>query len=84
MRRGNVRPGRPADAGHAGAGWHRQPVAWLAALLLLASLAAVVATIVVAARFPDDTVPAAGARVLKTPVSREADPPPAAATDPTE
>jgi hypothetical protein len=75
MRRGNVRQGRPIDApATAGARWYRQPIAWLAALILCVSLGAVVATIVVAQRYPDEPVPATGARVLKAPVNRSVDP----------
>jgi hypothetical protein len=45
----------------------------LAALILFASLGAIAVTIVVAERFPDASLPAAGDRVLKTPVARAAD-----------
>jgi hypothetical protein len=71
-----VSTGRPADALPAGARWYRQPVAWLGALVLLASLAAVAATIVVAQRFEDEPLPVAGERILKAPVTRPADPAP--------
>jgi|RhiMethySRZTD1v2_1073278.scaffolds.fasta_scaffold2392554_1 hypothetical protein len=85
MRRGNVRPERPIDApATAGASWYRQPIAWLAALILCVSLAAVVATIVVAQRYPDEPVPATGARVLKAPVNRSVDPTPHADSEPAE
>jgi hypothetical protein len=69
-----VKPGPRADAARADACWYRQPVAWLAALVLLASLGAVVFTITVAERYPDDSLPAGDQRVLKTPVEREGDP----------
>ena len=85
MRRGNVRPERPIDApATAGARWYRQPIAWLAALILCVSLGAVVATIVVARRYPDEPVPATGARVLKAPVNRPVDPTPRAKPEPGE
>ena len=80
MRRGNVRPERPIDApATAGASWYRQPIAWLAALILCISLAAVVAQ-----RYPDEPVPATGARVLKAPVNRSVDPTPHADSEPAE
>ena len=84
MQRGNVRPEPRADAGRAGGRWYRQPVAWLAALVLCGSLAVVAVTIVVAQRYADEPLPAAGARVLKAPVSRSADPAPVADADPVE
>ena len=85
MLRGNVRPERTIDArATAGARWYRQPIAWLAALILCVSLAAVVATIVVAQRYPDEAVPATGARVLKAPVNRSVDPTPHANPEPAE
>ena len=74
MRPGNVKPGRQTDPARAGASWYRQPIAWLAALVLLASLGAVVVTITVAERYPDDSLPAGDDRVLKTPVERQGDP----------
>ena len=83
MRRGNVRPGRLTDT-HVGACWYRQPIAWLAALIMCASLAAVATTIIVAQRHPDDPVPASDARVLKTPVTRTADPAAPAESEPPE
>ena len=85
MRRGNVRLERPIDApAAAGARWYRQPIAWLAALILCVSLGAVVATIVVAQRYPDEPVPATDARVLKAPVNRSVDPTPHVNPEPTE
>jgi hypothetical protein len=59
--------------------WYRQPVAWLAVVVLLASIGVVVATIVVAERLPAEPVPVESERLLKAPVSRERDeaPPPA-------
>jgi hypothetical protein len=80
-----VRPERPIDApATGGARWYRQPIAWLAALILCASLGAVVATIVVAQRYPDEPVPATGARVLKAPVNRSVDPTPDGNPEPAE
>jgi len=42
------------------------------------------ATIVVAQRYPDEPVPATGARVLKAPVNRSVDPTPHADSEPAE
>lgn len=75
-RPGNVKPGQHTDAALAGARWYRQPVAWLAAIVLAASLGAVAVTIVVAERYPDDSLPIATERVLKAPVARDSDAPP--------
>ncbi len=59
-----------AEPARGGAPWYRQPVAWLAALILVASFALVAVTIVVAERHADEPLPVAGVRVLKTPVAR--------------
>ena len=70
-----MRPAPRSDAEPRGARWYRQPVAWLAVAVLMGSLAAVAATIVVAQRYADEPLPVAGVRVLKTPVARPADTP---------
>lgn len=75
---------RYAEAAPAGARWYRQPVAWLAVLLMAGSLAVVGVTILVAERHPDEPLPVAGARVLKTPVARPADPGTPSAPEPRE
>ena len=80
--RGSVKPVRPADAAPARDRWFGQPIAWLAVLLLCASLAGVAVTIVVAQRHPDEPLRVDGARVLKAPVARPDDP--ASPTDPDE
>lgn len=79
-----MKPERHTDAAPAGASWYRQPVAWLAALILAASLGAVAVTIIVAERFPDDSLPVTDRRVLKAPVARDSDTPPSTAADPAE
>jgi hypothetical protein len=71
MPRASVRPGPAAESPAPGGAWYRQPVAWLAALVLLASLAVVAVTIVAAQRFRDEALPVEGVRVLKAPVSRD-------------
>jgi hypothetical protein len=70
-----VRPGRLAEAAPPGATWYRQPVAWLAALVLLASLVVVTVTIVAARKFQDEGLPVEGVRVLKAPLTRTEAPP---------
>ena len=70
-----MRPAPRSDEMRRGARWYRQPVAWLAVAVLLGSLAAVAATIVVAQRHADEPLPVAGARVLKAPVARPVDNP---------
>ena len=52
--------------------WHDQPVFWLGALLLGASLAGCVVTIVLAARHADAALPTAGGQVLKVPLQEPA------------
>jgi hypothetical protein len=74
MRRASVRPAPHGDGVPRGTGWYRQPVVWLAVAVLTGSLAAVAATIVVAQRFADEPLPVAGERILKTPVTRPAEP----------
>ena len=74
-----MKPAQRTDAAPAGDRWYRQPVAWLAATFLLASLGAVAITIVVAERYPDDALPVPGDRVLTTPLERGAEPPSTAA-----
>lgn len=76
-----MKPGQQTDAAPAGARWYRQPVAWLAAIVLAASLGAVAVTIVVAQRYPDDSLPASDHRVLKAPVARDSDAPAADAAE---
>jgi hypothetical protein len=52
--------------------------------VLIGSLAAMAATIVVAERYADEPLPVDGARVLKTPVARPADTPASDAADATQ
>ena len=53
---------RPRDA------WFRQPVVWLGALILLASLAGCAVMIMLASRHADAPVEAGGGSVLKVPL----------------
>ena len=59
--------------------WFRQPIVWLGALILAASIAGCVALIVLAWRFPDVPVDTDSAHVTSVPLQRSAD-----ATPPTE
>lgn len=48
--------------------WYRQPVLWLGALLLAASIAGCILLIAAASRYPDEPVPAQEDRLLKMPL----------------
>jgi hypothetical protein len=48
--------------------WSRQPVVWLGALILAASIAGCVVMIVLALRFADAPVDADGSRVMNVPL----------------
>lgn len=52
--------------------WWRQPVLWLGAAILLASLAGCIVMLMLAARLADAPLPKAGAEVLRVPVARPA------------
>lgn len=54
--------------------WYRQPVLWLGAVLLSASLGGCVLMIVLGARYADEPLPTAG-QVFKVPLARPAAPP---------
>jgi hypothetical protein len=58
------------------AGWYRQPVLWLGALLFGASLAGCVWMIVLGARHADPPVPVAGGSVFKVPLAAPQPPAP--------
>ena len=59
-------PGSTPDRGK----WFRQPVAWLGALIFVASLVGCIATIVLALRNADVPVETTGTKVMKVPSSR--------------
>jgi hypothetical protein len=65
-----VRSGPHADATDVAGRWYRQPVLWLGALILIASLAGIAVTIVVASRYTDEPLPVGDERILKTPMAR--------------
>ena len=52
--------------------WYREPVLWLAASILLASVVGCIGLVVLAARLPADPAPPAGETVLRVPVAQEA------------
>ena len=56
--------------------WYRQPVLWLAASILLASIAGCIGLILLATHLPADPAPPAADTVLRVPVAREAPPAP--------
>jgi len=53
--------------------WSRQPVVWLGALILAASIVGCVVTIVLALRFPDPPVETRGGQAMTLPLQRSAD-----------
>jgi hypothetical protein len=53
--------------------WSRQPVVWLGALILAASIVGCVVTIVLALRFPDPPVETHGGQAMTAPLQRSAD-----------
>jgi hypothetical protein len=67
-----MRPGRGAEA------WFRQPVVWLAAAVLVVTIAACVATIVLAHRHADVPVDTGERNVMTIPLRSPAAAPPAA------
>ena len=58
--------------------WSRQPVAWLGATILVASIAACIITIVLAVRHADAPIETGGGSVLKVPLRHSAAMPPPA------
>lgn len=64
---------RPRDSR---AAWYRQPIVWVAAAVLGASIAGCVWLIVVAERYADPPLPATGMQILKMPLTRPAPAPP--------
>jgi len=52
--------------------WFRQPVVWLGALILAASILGCVVTIVLALRFPDAPVDTHGGHAMNVPLERSA------------
>lgn len=62
----------PGPALAADGSWYRQPVLWLAIVLLLAVIAGCVSMIVLGARHADEPVPVAGDPVFKVPTARPA------------
>jgi hypothetical protein len=51
--------------------WHGQPVVWLGAALLLASIVGCIGLIVSASRYPDEPVQLTNDELLHVPVARE-------------
>jgi hypothetical protein len=60
------------------AAWLRQPVVWLGALILAASIVGCVVTIMLALRFPDPPVDVVGDKAMSVPLRHSADSAPAA------
>ena len=55
--------------------WYRQPILWLGAAILFASIAGCVLMVVLGARYPDEPLPTAGEQLLKMPTLREPESP---------
>ena len=51
--------------------WYRQPVVWLGATILLASIAGCIGLMILASRYPDEPVEPSADKVLRVPVTRE-------------
>ena len=51
--------------------WYRQPVLWLAAAILLASIAGCIGLIILASHHPDESLRPHGDELLRVPVTRE-------------
>lgn len=52
--------------------WYRSPIIWLAAALLVATIAGCVVTILVAVGQPADAVPGVGDTVFRVPIAHAA------------
>jgi sugar phosphate permease len=66
-----MKPLKTHDAG----AWSRQPVVWLGAAILFASIVACIVTIVLAMRHADTPVETAGGAVFKVPLRNAHDKP---------
>ena len=55
--------------------WFRQPVVWLGAAILGASITGCIITIVLAVRYADTPIETGGGHVLKVPMRHPSDPP---------
>jgi hypothetical protein len=53
--------------------WYQLPLAWLGIVIFAASLAGCVCIIVLAARYPDDSLPASNEQLFKMPATRAAE-----------
>jgi len=53
--------------------WSRQPVVWLGALILAASIVGCVVTVVLAFRYPDPPLDARDGHAINVPLPRSAD-----------
>ena len=60
---------------HDSGAWFRQPVVWVGAAILFASIAGCIVTILVAARYADTPVETAGGTVFKVPLRNAHDKP---------
>ena len=51
--------------------WYRQPVVWLGAAILLASIAGCIGLIMAASGYPDEPVQVLADELLRVPITRE-------------
>lgn len=54
----------------AGGNWYRQPILWLGAVILFASLAGCISMVVLGMRYGDEPLPVSSERLLKIPAAR--------------
>ncbi|MEO8857854.1 MAG: hypothetical protein ABI343_12780 [Burkholderiaceae bacterium] len=65
---------QPTDSRPRENAWYLQPIVWLGAAVLAASIAGCVWLIVVAVRYADPPLPVDGLQILKMPLTRPAQP----------
>ncbi|MEO8459273.1 MAG: hypothetical protein ABI451_01985 [Dokdonella sp.] len=58
-------------------GWYRQPVVWLGIAIFVASLAGCIWMVVLGSRHADEPLPDAVPSIMKVPLTRSPQPPPA-------
>ncbi|MBM0108172.1 hypothetical protein JM946_25855 [Steroidobacter sp. S1-65] len=54
----------------AGGDWYRQPILWLGAAILFASLTGCISMVVLGTRYGDESLPITSERLLKMPAAR--------------
>jgi hypothetical protein len=54
--------------------WHRQPILWLGAAILIACIVGCIGMVVLAERYPDEPLPVSNDQLLKMPAARTPEP----------